>query len=280
MIRIVVDAGHGGSDPGAVYQGRQEKDDTLRLAMAVGRILEDNGVDVVFTRTDDIYETPFQKATEANQAGADFLVSIHRNSSPLPNQYSGVETLVYDDSGIKAEMAENINKELERAGFANLGISERPGLVVLRRTKMPAVLVEVGFINSDEDNRIFDEHFDEIAQAIADGVLETIRGTDAQSESADRDEEANTDDDSAEWGMEDYRGDEEVPYYRVQTGVFRRRENAQEQLYQLQQQGFPAYIINEDGYYKVQVGAFEKLDNAIRMESVLRKNGYSTFLTT
>ena len=280
MARIVVDAGHGGSDPGATFQGRQEKDDTLRLAMAVGRLLEDSGVDVVFTRTDDIYETPFQKATEANQAGADFFVSIHRNSSPVPNQYSGVETLVYDDSGIKAEMAENINNELEQVGFANLGISERPGLVVLRRTQMPAVLVEAGFINSDEDNRLFDERFDDIARAIADGILETVGSTSTQSESAGMGEQGDAYDDSAEWEMVDYRGDEEVPYYRVQTGVFRRRENAQEQLYQLQQQGFPAYIINEDGYYKVQVGAFEKLDNAIRMEAVLRKNGYSTFLTT
>lgn len=280
MARIVVDAGHGGSDPGATFQGRQEKDDTLRLALAVGRILEDNGIDVVFTRTDDVYETPFQKATEANQAGADFFVSIHRNSSPVPNQYSGVETLVYDNSGIKAEMAENINNALERVGFANLGISERPGLVVLRRTQMPAVLVEAGFINSDEDNRLFDERFDDIAQAIADGILETVGGADPQPVSASMGDQGSADDDSIEWEMVDYRGDEDVPYYRVQTGVFRRRENAQEQLYQLQQQGFPAYIINEDGYYKVQVGAFEKLDNAIRMEAVLRQNGYSTFLTT
>ena len=61
---IALDAGHGGSDPGAVYNGRQEKDDNLRLAMEVGRILENAGVDVVYTREDDIYETPFKKATD------------------------------------------------------------------------------------------------------------------------------------------------------------------------------------------------------------------------
>ena len=49
--KIVLDAGHGGGDPGAVYQGRQEKDDTLTLTMAVGEILERNGIDVVYTRT-------------------------------------------------------------------------------------------------------------------------------------------------------------------------------------------------------------------------------------
>lgn len=61
MAKIVVDAGHGGRDSGAVFQGRQEKDDTLRLALAVGEILERNGQEVVFTRTEDVYQTPLGK---------------------------------------------------------------------------------------------------------------------------------------------------------------------------------------------------------------------------
>ena len=167
MAKVVVDAGHGGSDPGAVYEGRQEKDDNLALALAVGSILAENGVDVVYTRTDDSYETPFQKAQKGNQAGADLFISIHRNSSPENDQYSGVETLVYDESGIKKALAENINRELAQAGFQNLGIRERPGLVVLRRTKMPAALIEVGFINTRADNELLDQNFDGVARAIA-----------------------------------------------------------------------------------------------------------------
>lgn len=58
---IMLDAGHGGRDPGAVYQGRQEKDDTLRLTLAIGEILQNNGIDVEYTRTTDIYESPLQK---------------------------------------------------------------------------------------------------------------------------------------------------------------------------------------------------------------------------
>ena len=165
--KIVIDAGHGGTDPGAVYKGRQEKDDNLRLALAVGRILSQNGVDVVYTRTTDVYQTPFEKARIGNDAGADWFISFHRNSSPQPNQYSGVESLVYDLSGQKVDMAENINGALGELGFNNLGVRARPGLVVLRRTRMPAVLVEVGFINNDKDNALFDERFDEIAQGIA-----------------------------------------------------------------------------------------------------------------
>ena len=171
---IMLDAGHGGKDPGAVYNGRQEKDDALALTLAIGEILQERGVDVLYTRTTDVYESPYQKAMEANAAGVDFFVSIHRNSYPTDNAVSGVESLIYDRSGIKLEMAENINDQLESIGFVNLGVKERPGLVVLRRTKMPAVLVEVGFINSDTDNQLFDDNFDDIALAIAEGILETL----------------------------------------------------------------------------------------------------------
>ncbi len=175
MALIILDAGHGGANPGAVYNGRQEKDDVLALTMAIGAILEANDVDVYYTRTTDVYESPYEKAQEANLTDADYFVSIHRNSSPMANQYNGVESLVYNRYGRAAAMAENINAQLEMVGFRNIGVYERKNLVVLNSTEMPAVLVEVGFINTDSDNIIFDEQFDEIAVAIADGILNTIR---------------------------------------------------------------------------------------------------------
>lgn len=131
-------------------------------------------MDVYFTRTTDVYEAPYQKAEEANQAGADYFVSIHRNSSPYPNQYTGVESLVYNRYGEAARMADNINAQLEDIGFVNHGVNERPNLVVLNSTQMPAVLVELGFINNEQDNQLLDEKFDEIAQAVAEGILQTL----------------------------------------------------------------------------------------------------------
>ena len=256
MAKVAIDAGHGGSNPGAVFNGRQEKDDVLRLAMAVGDILEQNGVDVFYTRTEDVFQTPFQKAVLANEADADWLVSIHRNSSPIPNQYTGVETLVYDKSGEKVQLAENINEELEKAGFRNIGVKERPGLVILRRSKMPAVLVEAGFINSEEDNRLFDEEFDQIANGIAQGILRTLEM-------------------QATGG-----GNETEMFYRVQTGAYRNRENADRQLEKLKREGYPAFILLKEGYYLVQVGAFRNLSNAVRMEGILRSQGYQTYITT
>ena len=385
-ITIALDAGHGGSDPGAVYGNRNEKDDALRLTKAVGKILEDSGINVFYVRKSDEYETPFKKATDANNAGADYFISIHRNSSEEPNQYSGVESLVYRDSGIRSVIAKNINSELEKVGFNNLGITQRPNLVVLKRTRMPAVLVEAGFINSDEDNAIFDENFDKIANAIAQGILKSIysetTSTEAREESSeysdsiatgssvhendsidnsldksldnsqDVNSTANPDfysdmdrameedmknnmntvmDNSMNNNMnnntnnnmdnnmnnrndnvgsnissdlagnmlrdnmqnirpmnmsDNYTNDtdrnicpcERNGLYRVQTGAFNNKENADRMLNSLVIEGFPAYIIYEDNLYKVQVGAFRFLANAIKMEHRLRRYRYNTFI--
>lgn len=171
---IMIDAGHGGWDNGAQFMERLEKDDNLALALAVGSILMEYGFDVRYTRTEDYYETPYQKAMDGNRAGADIFLSIHRNSSPIPNQYNGVESLVYSNQGLPALLARNINAQLVRIGYRNIGVSERPNLVVLNSTSMPAVLVEAGFINSDRDNELFDNFFNETAYAIADGVAMTL----------------------------------------------------------------------------------------------------------
>ena len=91
---VVLDAGHGGANPGATYNGRQEKTDALNLTLAVGRLLENAGVNVVYTRTSDIYDSPARKAEKGNEAGADYFISIHRNSSPYPNQYTGSYVII------------------------------------------------------------------------------------------------------------------------------------------------------------------------------------------
>ena len=76
--------------------------------------------------------------------------------------------------GLPEVVAENVNRQLEEIGFVNLGVEERPGLIVLNSTQMPAVLIEAGFINSDADNRLFSEKFQETARAIAEGIAESF----------------------------------------------------------------------------------------------------------
>ena len=291
--KIVLDAGHGGTDPGAIYKERKEKDDNLALTLAVGKILEDNGVDVVYTRTEDVYQTPFEKARIANQSGADYFISFHRNSSPEDNQYQGVEVLVYDKSGIKYEMAQNIVGALGELGFREIGVKERPGLVVLRRTRMPALLIETGFLNNEQDNTLYDEKQEKIARAIADAVLgtldlETVTEADrraAETEAA-RPSVSTADTVTASASPRPTPPEQENPsdtpetFYRVQTGLFRIRQNADRMLYDLLDQGYPAFLLAEDGFFKVQVGAYRQLGNAILMERRLRRDGYSTLITT
>lgn len=146
-------------------------------------------------------------------------------------------------------LARNINQELEAAGFNNLGVIERPNLVVLRDTKMPAALVEAGFIDNERDNTFFDHDFDQIANAISQGVLRTIQE------------------------------EEEPPlYYQIQVGAFQNKEVADQLAQQLQSQDLPAFVIYQDGLYKVRVGAYLSIDNAARMEQMLRNMGYSTVM--
>lgn len=250
--KIVLDAGHGGTDPGAIYMGRQEKDDTLELTLEIGKLLAAQGINVVYTRTTDVYQTPFEKAQIANRENPDYFISIHRNSSPMANQYKGVEILLYDENGEKLKMAQNILGAMGEVGFREIGIKERPGLVVLRRTKAPALLLEIGFINSDEDNSIFENQLGEIAESISGAILGTL----------------------------DRETVEAPQYYRVQTGVFKNRANADRMLYQLQARDYPAFLLRQEGYYKVQVGAFEQLGNAITMEQKLKNDGYSTIIVS
>ena len=132
-------------------------------------------------------------------------------------------------------MAQNIVGALGELGFREIGVQKRPGLVVLRKTKMPALLIETGFINSEKDNTLYDEKKQDIPQAIADAILGTLDETDA----------------------------ENPLYYRVQTGAFRNRENADRLLYQLLDRGYPAYILWDGDLFKVQVGAYQQLGNAI-----------------
>ena len=248
MATLMLDAGHGGYDNGASYNGRAEKNDALNLVLAVGNILENNGVDVLYTRTTDVYQSPTEKANIANRSDASYFISIHRNSSTSPNMYSGVQTLVYSDAGIPALFSQNINRELEKVGFINLGTSVRPNLAVLRRTEMPAALVEVGFINTEQDNRIFDLKFPEVAQAIANGILQTIQGASVEANEAES--------------------------YSIEVGIFMHYDNAARLAQNLQEEGYDSFVENVDSFYRVRHGIFGSVEEARPLQRTLFALGY------
>ena len=297
--KVIIDAGHGGQEPGAVYEGRQEKEDALQLAFDVGNALERRGISVSYTRVSDVYDSPYEKAAMANASDADIFLSIHRNAMPVPGTASGVENMVYEDSGTAGALGRNIGEALAEAGWTDLGVKERPGLVVLRNTKIPAVLVEVGFINNEKDNEFLDANMAATADAIADGVLKTFRELD-EAEKAGRPAE-----ETGQPGGETSQpaegtsrpaegtgrpavdanqpaGEKNPPsdLYVVQTGVYRQRKNAEAELLELRELGCPAYLTAKNGLFYVQAGAFRNLDNAVRMEQSLRRLGYGTVILT
>ena len=247
---IIIDPGHGGQDNGAVYRGRKEKDDTLRIAMEVGERLKNAGYQVVYTRTTDRYDTPLQKAQIANNSGGEYFISFHRNSGEIPNTYNGVQSLIYASDTRAEQIADAIQRQLVEVGFQDLGVVERPGLVVLRRTRMPAVLLELGFINNDEDNRLFDEKFDEIAAAIVRGIEETIPLAPKKKR------------------------------YGVQVGLFRYASNAWYLKEQLEEEGYLVTVRNEPPYQAVIVGNEPSLEDAVSLQNQLRQQGYETLVVT
>lgn len=273
MAIIVIDAGHGGFDNGAMYQGRKEKDDNLKLALAVGEILKRQGYDVVYTRTTDIYQSPYEKAQIGNEAGADYFISFHRNSAENDNTYNGVQTLIYGGDERAERLAENINEELEKVGFANLGIEERTGLVVLRRTEMPAVLIETGFINHDRDNEIFDNNFNEVASAIAMGIERAVplerNGTITDQSTDDREKDT-------AYGREE----KAAPVFGVEVGRFSYRTTANFLAEQLTDQGFDSYVLEEDQILHVVAGREKSLENALMLQKKLRDLGYVTMVVS
>ena len=241
---------HGGYDNGASFNGRKEKDDTLQVALAVGKRLEDAGYNVLYTRTEDRYDSPFEKEQIANRSGADYFISFHRNSGENPNTYSGTQALVYEANTEAARLGEAINKELVDFGFKDLGVVERPGLVVLRRTQMPAVLMELGFINNEADNQLFDQQFDKMVDAIATGVEKALPLK------------------------------PKARNYGVQVGLYRYESNAEYMREQLEDQGYFASVRWEAPYYAVIVGRESSLEDAMALQEQLRQDGYDTLVVS
>lgn len=172
MPKIFIDAGHGGKDPGAVNGDIYEKDIALQIALKLNNLLKNNGFETAMSRAKDIFIPLIDRAKQANNFGADFFVSIHLNSAGN-SIANGIETLVYENKGADNKFATNIQNELIKiTGANNRGVKEQKKLVVLNSTKMPAVLVEVGFVSNFTERTLllFNSYQKEIAQAITNGI--------------------------------------------------------------------------------------------------------------
>lgn len=171
-MKICIDAGHGGSDPGAINVNKFEKDINLALALKIGYLISDK-FDVHYTRKSDVYIPLGSRCQISNSAKANYFISIHVNSAENKSA-SGIETYIYNVPNEKAfNLAKNIQTNLIKAtGAKDRGV-KTASYHVLKCTKAPAVLVEVGFISNDEESNklITEDYQDKLSHAIADAIM-------------------------------------------------------------------------------------------------------------
>ncbi len=173
---VVLDAGHGGKDPGAMVGDISEKDITLAITLLVREQLEQAQGDltVSMTREEDTYPTLTERAEHANEAGADLFVSIHVNALDNNTDYAGILTFYHPGKGSSKAPARQIQDAVTTAtGGIDRGIRSED-YAVLRETDMPAVLVETGFMTCPEElEDLLDPAYQEkLAQGITQGILQ------------------------------------------------------------------------------------------------------------
>lgn len=177
--KIYIDQGHNPRNPnaGAEGNGLREQDIVYEIGIRLAAILRNAGFDVRLSRPTPSTQLGLSNASslsarvnEANSWGADYFISLHTNAATSTTA-SGSEAYVYRKSGVAFSLAENILAQLNIAtGLRNRGVFARPTLYVLKKTKMPSVLVELGFITNPGDARLMDTSPELFARGIANGI--------------------------------------------------------------------------------------------------------------
>ncbi len=182
-IKIYIDQGHNPQNPnaGAEGNGYREQDLVYNIGVILARILQNYGYETRLSRRDPNVILGTSNASslalrvnDANAWGADYFISLHTNASVNP-MASGSEAYVYSLNSVAYPLAQSILEQLNLStGLRNRGVQARPGLYVLRRTQMPAVLVELGFITSPVDSTLMADAPETFAQGVADGIVDYI----------------------------------------------------------------------------------------------------------
>lgn len=227
MVKIILDAGHGGSDPGAVGNGLKEKDLTLKIVKYIKSMLEDyKDCEVLLTRSTDKTLSLKERTDFANVKKADFFLSVHINAGGG----EGYEDFVYTTISGKSETA-NIQRQihdeiLENVNFKDRG-SKKGDLHVLRETSMPAVLTENGFIdNASDAKKLKDEAFIiKIAKGHVDGIVKAFGLRLKVKEK-----------------VESKPGDSGKIMYQVVAGSFAHYDNAENYVKSLKGRGIASFI--------------------------------------
>lgn len=181
-MKICIDAGHNysGYDTGAEGNGLREQDITFKIADKLKRLLNLTEIPVVMTRKGfeenlgkNSNDSLAERVSIANFCKCDLFVSIHCNSSPNKTA-KGTETYIVGSGGEAEKIAEFVNaKIVKKLGLVNRGVKEA-NFYVLRKTQMPAILVETAFISNENDALMLKEHYDGFAEAIYEGLCKYL----------------------------------------------------------------------------------------------------------
>ena len=224
MKKVFIGAGHGGTDSGAVARDKQlEKNLNLSIAKACGAYLAAHGVQVKYSRTKDEHDPVAQEVAACNSFAPDLAVDIHNNAGGG----DGAEVFHALRGGTSASLAINILAEIRKVGQQSRGAKTRAlsggrdYYAFIRDTKAPAVIVECAFVDS-ADLAIIDTEAERIrmGEAIARGILVTLGIDDKAPQSPQ----------------------EPVKWYRVQTGAFKDKRNAEAEVARLARLGVTAII--------------------------------------
>jgi N-acetylmuramoyl-L-alanine amidase len=184
MAKIYIDQGHNPANPnaGAEGNGYREQDLVYEIGIRTAEILRRNGQQVRLSRPTPSTQLGTSNSTslrarveEANSWGADLFVSLHANASSIAGA-SGTEAYVYRIPGAAYDLAEDIVEAVsENTGLMNRGVFARTNLYVLRRTRMPAALIELGFITNPGDAFLMAEAPQRFAEGVAEGILDYLQ---------------------------------------------------------------------------------------------------------
>ncbi len=186
-VLVVIDAGHGGEDPGAGTGKIKEKDLTLPIALKLESQLKEKGIKTFMIRQDDTFVGLYDRPYIANALKATLFISVHINASDS-TKASGTETLYYPeqagDETLTGEKFASIIQDLliKKLNTFNRKTVKRPGLVVLKYSEMPAALAEIGFIsNVEEYKKLCDPDFQQkTAEALSDAVVTALERLEAE----------------------------------------------------------------------------------------------------
>ena len=181
-IKIYIDQGHNPENPnaGAEGNGLREQDITYRVGEALAVLLRENPeFEVRLSRPTPTSALGTSNTTslrarveDANAWGADYFISIHPNASSIP-EANGTEAFAYSRPSRAFSLGEDVLRGISNAtGLRNRGMQVRPGLYVLRKTAMPAILVELGFITNPEEAALMNNNPALFARGIYNGILE------------------------------------------------------------------------------------------------------------